>query len=59
MTLRQMSPDITVHHFNIDSSPPSSTRLLGAARQLVDAATGTSSEWHSIIPVSSVCEADV
>ncbi|KAF8516055.1 hypothetical protein JB92DRAFT_2912213 [Gautieria morchelliformis] len=43
-----MSLDITAHHFNVDSSPPSSTLLLEAARKLVDAAS--SSKWSFIRP---------
>ncbi|KAF8510162.1 hypothetical protein JB92DRAFT_3144463 [Gautieria morchelliformis] len=43
-----MSLDITAHHFNVDSSPPSSILLLEAARKLVDAASP--SKWRFIRP---------
>ena len=48
-----MSVNITVHHLNVDSTPPSSNHILETARKLVDAATSeTSSHWRSL-PIPS------
>lgn len=52
LILGEMSFDITAHQYNVDSSSPSSFHILETARKVVDAATSTSSEWHSIAPPS-------